>query len=147
MANHLLRQIRDAAATALTGLATTGSRVFVNRSVEEALQDSELPGLRIRVREGDAVVASMGFTRDYERSCELVVEGCVKQNATFEDVCYAIAKEVEVALAAGLSCAKSVDIRHIEIEDDARGEKPVAVVRLTFSVLFYTANGTPDVAQ
>ena len=28
MANHLHKQIRDALVTALTGLATTGSRVF-----------------------------------------------------------------------------------------------------------------------
>lgn len=146
MANHLMRQIRDAAVTALTGLSTTGSHVYANRSDDQALQDSELPGLRIRVRQGDAVVSSMGVGRVYERTCELVVEGCTKRNSTFEDDCYGIAKEVEVALASGLSPAKSVDIRHIEIEDDAQGEKPVAVVRMTFSVLFYTANGSPDVS-
>ena len=146
MANHLLRQIRDAAKTALTGLTTTGSRVYVNRSQDQALQDNELPGLRIYVRQSDAIVSSLGVTRVFERTCELVVEACVKKNATFEDDCFLIVKEVEIALAAGLTGAKAVDIRHIEIEDDATGEKPVAVARMTFSVLFYTANGSPDVA-
>lgn len=146
MANHLLRQIRDNAKTALTGLTTTTTHVYVNRSNDQPLQDAELPGLRIRVRTSDAVTSSMGVTRAYERTCDLVVEGCVKRNATFEDDCYLIAKEVEIALASGLTGAKSVDIRRIEIDDDAQGEKPVAVVRMTFEVLFYTANGSPDTA-
>lgn len=146
MANHLLRQIRDNAKTALTGLTTTGANVFVNRSEEQALQDAELPALRIYVREDDAHIESMGVTRVYTRTAQLRVEACVKKNATFEDDVYTIAKEVEVALAAGLAGAKSVDIRKIEIEDDAKGEKPVAVGRLTFEVLYYTANGSPDVA-
>lgn len=146
MADHLLRQIRDNAKTALTGLTTTTTHVFVNRSVDDDLQDNELPALRIYVRTSDAVVSSMGVGRVYERTAELVVEGCVKKKATFEDDCYLIAKEVEIALAAGLSGAKSVDIRRIEIDDDAQGEKPVAVCRMTFGVLFYTANGSPDVA-
>lgn len=146
MANHLLRQIRDAAKTALTGLATTGANAFVNRSDDQPLQDAELPGLRIRVRASDAITSSMGVGRVYERTAELVVEGCVKRKATFEDDCYLVAKEVEIALAGGLTGAKSVDIRRIEIEDDAQGEKPVAVCRMTFQVLFYTANGSPDTA-
>jgi hypothetical protein len=146
MANHVIRQIRDNAKTALTSLTTTGANVFVNRSDDQALQDNELPALRIKVRESDAVVSSMGVGRVYERTCQLIVEACVKQNATFEDVVYTILKEVEVALAAGVTGAKSVDIAKIEIEDDAKGEKPVALGRFTFHVLFYTANGSPDVA-
>lgn len=146
MANHLLRQIRDNAKTALTGLVTTGANIFVNRSEDQDLQDTELPALRLRVRESDAAVSSMGVTRVYERSCQLVVEACVKQNATFEDVMFTILKEVEVALAPGITGAKSVDIKKIEIEDDAKGEKPVAIGRFTFEVTFYTANGSPDVA-
>lgn len=146
MAEHLLRQIRDNAKTALTGLSTTGSNVFVNRSDDQPLQDSELPALRIRVRESTAEIATLGVTRVYERTAALVVEACVKQNATFEDKITTILKEVEVALAAGLTGAKRVDIQKIEIEDDAKGEKPVALGRFTFEVLFYTAIGSPDVA-
>lgn len=146
MANHLLRQIRDNAKTALTGLATTGTHVFVNRSQEQPLQDSELPALRIYVRESDAVISSMGVGRVYERTAQLRIEACVKKNATFEDDVYQIAKEVETALAAGVTGAKSVDIKRIEIVDDGQGEKPVAIGHMTFEVLFYTANGSPDVA-
>lgn len=146
MANHLLRQLRDAAKTALTGLTTTGANVFINRSEDQPLQDSELPALRIFVRQSDAVVSSLGFNRVYERSMSLLIDACVKKNATYEDDVLTIVKEVEVALATGLTGAKSVDIKKIEIEDDAKGEKPVSVGHLTFEVGFYTANGSPDVA-
>lgn len=146
MTDHVLRQIRDAAKTALTGLTTTQSNVFVNRSLEQPLQDAELPGLRLFVRESDSTVASMGVGRLYERTCNLVIEACVKKNATFEDDILTILKEVETALASGVTGAKSVDIRRIEITDDAQGEKPVALGRFTFEVLFYTAIGSPDAA-
>lgn len=146
MANHLLRQIRDNAKTALTGLATTGANAFVNRSEQQELQGSELPALRIYLRESDSKISSMGVGRVYERTAKLLVEACVKKVDTFEDDVYLILKEVEIALAAGLTGAKSVDIQSIEIEDDAQGGIPVAVGRFTFEVLFYTANGSPDTA-
>lgn len=145
MANHVLRQIRDAAKTALTGLTTTGANVFINRTEDQPLQDSELPALRIRVKD-DVAVSSLGISRVYERNAELLVEACVKKNATFEDDLLTICKEVEIALAAGLSGAKGVDIRSIEFDEDASGEKPRALARITFNAFYYTANGSPDVA-
>jgi hypothetical protein len=45
MANHVHRQIREALATALTGLTTTGSRVYTNRL--HALPEDTSPALRI----------------------------------------------------------------------------------------------------
>lgn len=146
MANHVLRQIRDQAKTALTGLATTGSNAFVNRSDDQSLQDAELPALLIRVRESDAKISSMGTGRVYERSAKLEVTACVKQTGAFEDSLFTILKECEIALNSGQIAAKKVDIERIEIEDDAKGEKPIAVGRFTFDVLFYTALGSPDVA-
>lgn len=146
---HLLKTIRDAAQTALNGL-TLGSQqthAFVNRSLEEALQDSELPAYRIYLRTEEDAVLSMGVNRRYDRNAELIVEAVQKKNATFEDDAIELIRLAEVALAAGLSGAKSVDIRHIEIEDDASGEKPRIVARMTFAVWYVTANGSPDVLQ
>jgi hypothetical protein len=75
-----------------------------------------------------------------------VVEAIQKKNATFEDDAYDLIKLAEVAIAGGLTGAKSVDIRRIEIEDDARGEKPRILARMTFAVYYVTAIGSPDIA-
>lgn len=144
MANHVLRQLRDNSKTALTGLSTTGSNVFVNRSEDEPLQDSELPALRLYLRDSDAKILTMGVGRDYERSARLEVQACVKKLATFEDDLYQILKEVEIAMSSGSIGAKRADIVSVLIEDDAKGEKPVAVGHFTFELVFYTALGAPD---
>jgi hypothetical protein len=69
-----------------------------------------------------------------------------KKNATFEDDALELIRLAEVALSGGLTGAKAVDIRRIEIEDDATGEKPRIVARMTFNVFYYTANGDPATA-
>ena len=45
MADHLHKQIRDALVTKLTGLTTSGARVYANRLYP--LDSANLPGLRI----------------------------------------------------------------------------------------------------
>lgn len=147
MANHALRQLRDNAKVALTGLGTTGVNVFVNRSEDEPLQDAELPALRLYLRESDATIESIGVNRIYLRNAMLEVQACVKKVATFEDDIYQILKEVEVAMNLGSIGSKRADIKTIHIEDDAKGEKPVAIGHFTFELEFYTAIGSPDVFQ
>lgn len=148
MANHLLRQIRDQAKTALTGLQLNSVTInaIVNRSDDQALQDPELPAFVIRVRESDAEISTLGVNRLYRRTCALEVDGCQKKNATFEDDAYELIRLAEVALVnSAVIAAKRVDIQKIEIVDDAQGEKPVIRAKMTFEVEFYTASGSPDV--
>ncbi|MEY2654030.1 MAG: hypothetical protein RLZZ524_1058, partial [Pseudomonadota bacterium] len=45
MANHLRQQIREAVAGAVTGLTTTGARVYQGRVYP--LEDAQLPGLTV----------------------------------------------------------------------------------------------------
>lgn len=146
MANHMLQQLRDNAKASLTGLTTTGSNVFVNRSEDEPLQDSELPALRIYLRESETEIKTIGVGRTYERKARLEVQACVKKLATFEDDIYLILKEVEIGMNSGTIGSKRADILSITIEDDAKGEKPVAVGHFIFELVFYTALGAPDVA-
>lgn len=147
MANHVLRQLRDNVKTALTGLATTGANVFVNRSEDEPLQDAELPALRIYLRDSDAEVNEIGIKRTYLRKADIEIQACVKKMATFEDDVYQILKEVETAMNLGGIGSKRADIKQVRIEDDAKGEKPVAIGHFTFELEFYTQAGTPDVFQ
>lgn len=144
MANHVRRQIRDAALAALTGLTTTSTRVYDSRVYD--MQDANLPGLRIFTNNEDVGIASLGVSRLLHRDLELVVEACVKENDTFDDTLDLIIKEVETALAGGLTGAKYVQLKRIEIEMSGEGEKPVGRARMTFDAPYITANGVPDTA-
>ena len=144
MTNHVRQQLRDAAVTALTGLTTTGSKVYGSRVY--AMQDANLPGLRVFTNNETVRISSMGVSRLLERDLELVVEACVKQNDTFDSVLDTIIKEVETALAGGLTGAKYVSLKSIEIELNGDGEKPVGVARMIFETPYITANGVPDTA-
>lgn len=147
MANLLRRQIREAAATTLTSLATTGANVFQSRTHE--LQEASLPALRVYTNDEQVRISSMGASRIREHELELVVEACAKESADLDDKLDLICKEVQIALDAnqGLGVGvKYVEPKRIEIDMEGEAEKEVGVARMTFEVLFYTALGAPDVA-
>lgn len=147
MTDHVRTQIRDAAVSTLTGLATTGTRV--KNSPVHALQDADLPGLRIFVRTEAAQISSIGVARKRERLCTLTVEACAKVASGYADTIDTIAKEVEIALdgdnTLGGLCAY-VEPRAFEEDQDGSGDKPVAIGRMSFEVLYHTQKGAPDVA-
>ena len=70
MANHLRRQIRERAATTLTGLTTTGSNVFQSRYY--SMESVGLPGLCIYTKDEEAEISIMGATRTVRRELNLV---------------------------------------------------------------------------
>jgi len=147
MANHLRRQIRDAAIAVLTGLTSTGANVFPSRVYE--LQDAELPALRIDTNDEEVEIAAFGgSSRAVARTLQLLVQACVKQNTGYNDTIDQIIKEVEIAVAAnqGMGGAKYVQLKTIAIEMSGDAEKPIAVATLTFICPYYHALGTPDVA-
>ena len=147
MADHVRKQIRAAAVTALTGLATTAGRVFASRVYP--LQDADLPGLRISNPDEAIESASLGGANRYlERHLTLEVQACVKQVSGYEDLVDQIAKEVEIALATNNTLgnlAKWIVPRSIETELSGEGEKPIAVATIRFEVVYITALNAPDV--
>lgn len=151
MADHLRKQIRDAAigASVLGNLATTGSRVYESRTHE--LQDANVPGLRVYTNNEQVAMAdgAGGATRTSMRTLDLVVECCSKKSSGMDDELDAMIKEVEVALAAnqGLGGAKWVQLRSIEIDMEGEAEKEIGVARMTFEVVYFAALSTPDTAQ
>lgn len=148
MADLLRKQIRAAAVTALTGLATTGSNVFGNR--DRDLQEAELPALRILTGDESIELSSIGVGRIRQHELQLVVEACVKDNTAYDDDVDAICKEVQIALdnpvtqTLGGLC-KYIEPRGFELEIEGESDKTVAVGRMTFLVVYYTAQGAPDV--
>lgn len=147
MANHMRRQIREAAATVLTGLTTTGSRVFTSRA--RLVQAADLPCLRIWCDDESITSQTIHVARVRERVLQLVVEGCCSANADMDDTLDLIAKEVEIALDGNQTLGvgvNAVEPKEIKSEFLAQGETVIAVVTLRFEVTYYAAKGAPDVA-
>lgn len=147
MADHVRQQIRQAAVTLLTGLATTGARVFVAHPYQ--IPAEQLPALIIDTPRENRDGGSMGgASRLLERALELHVRALVRAVSGYRDTADQIAKEVELAIAGdnGLGgLAKHVTFAAMESEVIGEGDAPVCEMTLTFEVLYVTALNAPDV--
>ena len=145
MAYHLHRQIREAVETLLTGLTTTGSRVYANRL--QPMADANLPGLRVYMDQEEAEGLTVHTPQVQSRKAMLVVECCAKSSTALDDTLDGSSKEVEIALASGVTLSgKNVPIFYVGMEfDDDLADKPIGVKRLRFSVNFTAMSNAPDV--
>jgi len=147
MADHIDKQVRDAATTLLTGLATTGSRVF--KSQVYPLQSTDLPALRIYVDGSEIANGTIGgANRHQERQITLVVEFVGQAIGSYDDSADASKKEVETAIANSntlSSTVKYAQLVRIDTEREGEGEKVVIVTRMIFECIAYTAMNAPDV--
>lgn len=144
MANHLHRQIREAIATALTGLTTTGARVYPNRL--HPFETSSLPGLRISI-DGDQVTQTTVHQPHVQaHSLSIAVECVARGPSDLDDTCDQISKEVEIALSAGISIGGRLlypALSGSEFDAEAAGT-PAGAKRLTFSLDYHALNTQPD---
>ena len=133
MANHLRRQIRERCATTLTGLSTTGTRVFQSRIYP--METAGLPGLCIFTQSEDVIIDTMGSPRTVSRVLDLIVEGHPTR-FNLDDTLDQIGKEVETALAGDIglnSLAMDSYLSAVEINYSGDGEKQTGVIKHTIN--------------
>ena len=133
---HQRKTIRDAVITSLTGLSTTGSRVFNSRVYPN--EESKLTCLNVFTLSEAVELDSVKSTI---RSLELVVEGFASANSNIENTLDTIATEVEEALGSDTSLSntcQSHNITNTEITLANEGSLPIGVVRLVFNVIYRT---------
>ncbi len=145
MADHLHKQIRTAVVTRLTGLTTSGSRVYANRL--QPLPDALSPTLLITLDEERAEGLTMHAPQMQERTLSVVVSAVAKASASLDDTLDLMSKEVETALAAGITVGSStLDVFYTGMTfEDEQGDKPVGVKRMTFSITYTAMSNAPDV--
>ena len=145
MANHLHKQIRDAVKSKCTSLGTTGTKVYANRL--QPLADANLPALRIYTDEEAVVVATIHTPAMQERTLTIVVEGCAKAASGLDDTLDQIAKEVETALAGGITVGSATLYPAYTgmSYSDEQLDKPVGIKRMSFSLLYTSMSNAPDV--
>jgi hypothetical protein len=141
---HAHTLIRNAVGTALTGLTTTGARVFVNRL--HPLADADLPGLRVFTDQDQIATASQHPPHLQTHALQVSVECCAKANTSLDSTVDQMALEVETALANGLTAGGQPVypvLTAISYQDEPGGTA-VGVKRLDFLVGYRVMNTTPD---
>lgn len=150
MADHVRQQIREAVGTAVTGLVTTGARVFQSRVYP--LQTTELPGLLVYTRSETSEPTTIHAPKVLQRTLQLQIVGVAKAVADLDDTLDLICKEVEVAVAlwsmAGLGgLAKSINLISTEYDLQGVSEKPTGSATLLYEAEYFTLENAPSTAQ
>ena len=147
MANHLRRQIRERAATTLTGLTTTGSNVFQSRVYP--MESAGLPGLCIYTTDEAIEIQSMGGTRNVSRDLTLIVEGYATDSANVDDTLDQIGKEIELAMSGDITLndlAQDSYLSSVEITLSGDGSTGIGKITHSYTVVYQTAENAPDAA-
>lgn len=145
---HVREQLVQAVVTAVTGLTTTGLRVFRFRPQQRTLMPAQLPALRIYI-DGDSANANGIHVPFYERPTQIRIEGVVQSTGQIDQTLNLISSEVEAALAAKVPLGTSSTLlfyRGCRFDESAEGDQPVGLVSMQFEALIETVHGVPDVS-
>ncbi|HSG59824.1 MAG TPA: hypothetical protein VLA24_00165 [Pseudomonadales bacterium] len=135
--SHVRKQIRDAIVTAVTGLSTTGSRVYKTRLYP--LEQGKLPGICVYTKAEESTPITITKPRTIERTLEVMLESYTLAG---DDGLDQICLEVEEAIyndSALNALIKDVYMSSFEADFNGDGEKPVATGRLTVVCQYITA--------
>lgn len=148
MANHIRTQIRARLATLLSGLATTGSRVYTSQYY--ALAPADLPGLVIYTPEDDTSTPPPNCHPGTLRHViNVTIEAVVTGTGNLADALDQIAKEVEAAMATDFTLAGTVkEIRLMRSTFTARGgdsPQPGGTLVMQWEAVTSTREGVSDV--
>lgn len=150
MANHLRRQIREAVATLLTGLTTTGNRVFQSRV--QTLKDNQLPALVILTNEETITQETIHSNPLLERQLSVQVIAKAKVNTNLDDTLDQIIKEVEMAVFASDAAntlgglVKGLVLDSLDITFNGEAETKVGEAVMAFTAVYFNQAATPDVS-
>lgn len=142
---HVRQQIREAAAAAVTGLTTSGSRVFQSRV--HPLDASKLPCLLVNTDEEEVTGMRISAPDYLDRSLVLTVRAVATGSSNLDDTLDTMISEVEVALGNTLlgGLVKRLGLESLAIEQDTV-EKPVGIATMRYRAQYMTAANAPNSA-
>lgn len=135
--SHLRKQIRDNVITAVTGLATTSTRVYASRVYP--LAADKMPGLCVYTNDETVEISTLNKPRLQTRTLQVIVEAYALAISGLNDSLDQICLEVEEALNVDVTRggkAKDTQVKSIETEFSGDGEKPAGIARITVSVIY-----------
>jgi hypothetical protein len=136
---HVRQSIRENVETTLTGLTTTGSRVYASRVFP--LAADKLPGLAIYSSDESTEYVTTGLPRTQLRTLSINVEAYVRGNSNYDDSLDTICSEIEAALYTDGTrggYAKDTKITAMDSEFSGDGDQPVARATLRVEVEYAT---------
>ena len=145
--SHVRQQIRDRMVTILTGLPTTGTKVYAMRKY--ALDDSKLPCLLIYTMDESSSLITIG-SRTLMRNLTVAVETIVKNSDSVQDIVDNICRDVEEAVAADFTLnglVKSCILTGTEINIVVDADRPISSARLVFTAQYITTIGDVETAR
>jgi hypothetical protein len=149
MADHVRKQLRDAIATTLTGLPTTGAHVFKSRVYP--LQDADLPGIVIRNRYETSTPLTIDEPRTLDRVVQFDIVAVAKMDANLDDMLDTMCKEIEAALTMPLAAisalARTIALQSTSFDLQGTAEKKAGMATLLYEVNYFTKENAPDVAH
>lgn len=141
---HIRKLIRDQIVSQLTGLSTTGARVYPSRVYPMGI--NKLPGLAIYTDNESSEYATISLPRTIVRALTVNVEVYVKGVSNYDDDIDQITAEVEAALYSDVTLngyAKDTQITGCMVQYMGEGDQPVATAVLTVDVTYTTTEGAP----
>ena len=138
----LRKRVRDAVVTAVTGLTTTGSRVYQSRVYP--MQAATLPGIVVYTESETVQYLTMGLPRTQMRVATFAVEIYVRGVDGYDEQIDQIAAEVEGALYANVELGglvKDTQVTGITFAYAGDGDKPVGVGSMSVDVTYTTTEG------
>lgn len=132
---HILAQARAAAVAALTGLVTTGPRVYTQETYP--WQADQVPGLLVSVS-SDPVAETLDWPTQLRWDISLQVEAFVRGTGDLAGLLDTIGAEVQVALC-GLASVNGFAVQVIPVTFQSPqfavdGDQPVARRLITFDM-------------
>ena len=144
MANHVRQQLREAIATVVTNLTTTGARVFQSRAYP--LQESDLPCLLVKTESERIDYQTIHTSTLQERDITVTIEAVARATANLDDTMDKICKEVEIAINAASTIAKDIVLVGTNLDTSVVGNQPVGTAVMIYKMRVYTLSNAPDVA-
>lgn len=136
---HVRQLIRDDIIQTVTGLTTTGSRVYKSRVYP--MDATKLPGLCVYSKDETSEPSTMGSDRTMTRTVSIIIESYAKALSGYDDALDTIALEIETALSGDRKRggnAKDTRIVSFQADYSGSGEQPVATGIITVEVLYHT---------
>ena len=148
--SHVRTQIRSAIVARLTGLSTTGSRVYPSRIYP--LADENLPCLAVYLDEEEISTESIGTNAPLDRMADLKIKVCAKSTSSLDATLDGILAEVETAIGTapdqtfGNLLKMSPLPVGISVDMEDTLEKPVGIAIITYRINYFTAASNPALA-
>lgn len=147
MADHAQKQIRDAIVTLITGLDSIGANV----SGVSYYPSDVLPWAIVWALEENVLAERSPIGQKIRREAIITIEGRFKPlegQGDALDITFPFRAEVEAALCADPTMgqkAQDVELTHTSTELSGSEERPIAVVKMEWRVVYYTTAKDPTV--